>query len=110
GREDPAISPAGHGALTPRRRAAGMPGPVGHDIIRGSAEGRCDRGNSTARLGGPHSNGARFNSPHPLPSGTGSRNRSFRMNAQVKTFSTEGDYKIADISLADWGRKEIDIA
>ncbi len=32
------------------------------------------------------------------------------MNAQLKTFSTEGDYKIADISLADWGRKEIDIA
>src|SRR5690606_30985689 len=35
---------------------------------------------------------------------------SFRMNAQPRTFSTEGDYKIADISLADWGRKEIDIA
>ncbi|MDO5505339.1 MAG: adenosylhomocysteinase [Pseudoxanthomonas suwonensis] len=32
------------------------------------------------------------------------------MNAQVKTFSQEGDYKIADITLADWGRKEIDIA
>ncbi|HEY4530513.1 MAG TPA: adenosylhomocysteinase [Luteimonas sp.] len=37
------------------------------------------------------------------------------MNAQIKTgservFSTEGDYKIADISLADWGRKELDIA
>ena len=37
------------------------------------------------------------------------------MNAVAKTsperaFSTEGDYKIADISLADWGRKEIDIA
>lgn len=32
------------------------------------------------------------------------------MNAQVKTFSTEGDYKVADISLADWGRKELDIA
>ena len=32
------------------------------------------------------------------------------MNAQVKTFSTGGDYKVADISLADWGRKEIDIA
>src|SRR3546814_4218616 len=32
------------------------------------------------------------------------------MNAQVKTFSQDGDYKIADISLADWGRKEIDIA
>lgn len=32
------------------------------------------------------------------------------MNAQVKTFSSEGDYKVADISLADWGRKEIDIA
>ena len=32
------------------------------------------------------------------------------MNAQPKTFSTEGDYKIADISLADWGRKELDIA
>ncbi len=32
------------------------------------------------------------------------------MNAQMKTFSTDGDYKIADIGLADWGRKEIDIA
>jgi adenosylhomocysteinase len=32
------------------------------------------------------------------------------MNAVNKTFSTEGDYKVADISLADWGRKEIDIA
>ncbi|MCL6713746.1 adenosylhomocysteinase [Pseudomonas sp. R2.Fl] len=31
------------------------------------------------------------------------------MNA-VRQFSTEGDYKVADISLADWGRKEIDIA
>ncbi|WP_440222270.1 adenosylhomocysteinase [Dokdonella sp. MW10] len=32
------------------------------------------------------------------------------MNAQLKTFSTEGDYKVADIALADWGRKELDIA
>ncbi|MFL6593599.1 MAG: adenosylhomocysteinase, partial [Luteimonas sp.] len=32
------------------------------------------------------------------------------MNAQRKTFSTDGDYKVADIALADWGRKEIDIA
>ncbi|HEY0335084.1 MAG TPA: adenosylhomocysteinase [Stenotrophomonas sp.] len=32
------------------------------------------------------------------------------MNAQLKTFSTDGDYKVADISLAEWGRKEIDIA
>ena len=32
------------------------------------------------------------------------------MNAVQKTFSTEGDYKVADISLADWGRKELDIA
>ncbi|WP_027079175.1 adenosylhomocysteinase [Luteimonas mephitis] len=32
------------------------------------------------------------------------------MNAVAKTFSTEGDYKIADITLADWGRKELDIA
>ncbi|AWV08296.1 adenosylhomocysteinase [Marilutibacter maris] len=32
------------------------------------------------------------------------------MNAVPKTFSQDGDYKIADISLADWGRKEIDIA
>ena len=32
------------------------------------------------------------------------------MNAVAKTFSTEGDYKVADISLADWGRKELDIA
>ena len=28
----------------------------------------------------------------------------------TRTFSQDGDYKIADISLADWGRKEIDIA
>ncbi|WP_256646290.1 adenosylhomocysteinase [Thermomonas paludicola] len=32
------------------------------------------------------------------------------MNATAKTFSTEGDYKVADITLADWGRKELDIA
>jgi adenosylhomocysteinase len=32
------------------------------------------------------------------------------MNAVASTFSTEGDYRIADIALADWGRKEIDIA
>ncbi|MGY0505243.1 adenosylhomocysteinase [Luteimonas sp. e5] len=32
------------------------------------------------------------------------------MNAQLKTFSEDGDYKVADISLADWGRREIDIA
>ncbi len=32
------------------------------------------------------------------------------MNAVAKTFPQEGDYKVADISLADWGRKEIDIA
>ncbi len=32
------------------------------------------------------------------------------MNAQIKTFSQDGDYKVADISLADWGRKELDIA
>src|SRR6218665_2477003 len=32
------------------------------------------------------------------------------MNAVAATFSQEGDYKIRDISLADWGRKEIDIA
>ncbi|WP_027072847.1 adenosylhomocysteinase [Luteimonas sp. J29] len=32
------------------------------------------------------------------------------MNAVSKSFSTAGDYKVADISLADWGRKEIDIA
>ena len=32
------------------------------------------------------------------------------MNAVAKTFSTEGDYKIRDITLADWGRKELDIA
>ncbi|MDQ3288369.1 MAG: adenosylhomocysteinase [Pseudomonadota bacterium] len=32
------------------------------------------------------------------------------MNAVAKTFSTEGDYRIADISLAEFGRREIDIA
>ena len=32
------------------------------------------------------------------------------MNAVAKTVPTAGDYKVADITLADWGRKEIDIA
>ena len=32
------------------------------------------------------------------------------MNAQIRSFSQDGDYKVADLSLADWGRKEIDIA
>jgi len=32
------------------------------------------------------------------------------MNAQARTFSQDGDYKVADLSLADWGRKEIEIA
>ncbi len=32
------------------------------------------------------------------------------MNAQPRNFSQDGDYKVADIGLADWGRKEIDIA
>ena len=32
------------------------------------------------------------------------------MNAQARTFSQDGDYRIADMTLADWGRKEIDIA
>ena len=32
------------------------------------------------------------------------------MNAQIHTLHTKSDYKVADITLADWGRKEIDIA
>ena len=32
------------------------------------------------------------------------------MHAHTQTFSTEGDYKVADIALANWGRKELDIA
>jgi len=32
------------------------------------------------------------------------------MHAQVKTLSPTSDYRIADLTLADWGRKEIDIA
>src|SRR4249919_3375194 len=32
------------------------------------------------------------------------------MNAVARTFSTKGDYKVADISLAEFGRKELDIA
>ncbi|QOW19999.1 adenosylhomocysteinase [Lysobacter ciconiae] len=32
------------------------------------------------------------------------------MKDTTRTFSTEGDYKVADINLADWGRKEFDIA
>jgi adenosylhomocysteinase len=32
------------------------------------------------------------------------------MNAVAKPSSTQADFKVADLSLADWGRKEIDIA
>ncbi|WP_045767957.1 adenosylhomocysteinase [Xanthomonas albilineans] len=32
------------------------------------------------------------------------------MNAVRKSLSATGDYKVADIALADWGRKELDIA
>jgi len=32
------------------------------------------------------------------------------MHAQLKPVSSASDYRIADIALADWGRKEIDIA
>ncbi|WP_045728530.1 adenosylhomocysteinase [Xanthomonas sp. GPE 39] len=32
------------------------------------------------------------------------------MNAVRKNLSATGDYKVADITLADWGRKELDIA
>ena len=32
------------------------------------------------------------------------------MNAAIHSIATPHDYKVADISLADWGRKEIDIA
>jgi len=32
------------------------------------------------------------------------------MNAQIRTSPPQGDYKVADLSLADWGRKEIEIA
>ncbi|WP_045737471.1 adenosylhomocysteinase [Xanthomonas sp. MUS 060] len=32
------------------------------------------------------------------------------MNAVRKSLSATGDYKVADITLADWGRKELDIA
>src|SRR5687768_2540052 len=76
-----------------------------------SIEGRCDRNPcpqaGTARLDGvPRNNGARLIRV-PL---IGLTKRSNTMNAQVKSFSTEGDYKVADITLADWGRKEIDIA
>src|SRR5262245_10120331 len=86
--------------------------------MNGLAEGRCKSGGlSGIRLGGsPRSNGARFacrttrSHPNPPPRGGGPETGAFAMNAQIKTFSTEGDYKVADISLADWGRKEIDIA
>ena len=30
--------------------------------------------------------------------------------SKVRTASTQGDYKVADMTLADWGRKEIAIA
>src|SRR5437868_12992690 len=32
------------------------------------------------------------------------------MNTTITQLKTEPDYKVADISLADWGRKEISIA
>src|SRR5690606_16263216 len=58
-------------------------------------------------------NGARLRPPTPpdapFPGAAGS-NRSYTMNDTTRTFSMEGDYKVADITLADWGRKEFDIA
>src|SRR5690606_36126918 len=74
------------------------------DIISGSPRGAATV--STARLGGS----PRQRRPdHPSSLGR-DRTRSIPMNAQVKTFSQDGEYKIADISLADFGRKELDIA
>ena len=32
------------------------------------------------------------------------------MRANLKSVAERGDYKVADIGLADWGRKEIAIA
>src|SRR5687767_14088004 len=32
------------------------------------------------------------------------------MNAQMKDSSPKAEYKVADLKLADWGRKEIEIA
>ena len=32
------------------------------------------------------------------------------MSTAIQRENRVGDYKVADISLADWGRKEIDIA
>jgi len=52
----------------------------------------------------------------PLPATSGKRHRpdgphrSFPMHAQVKPILPTSDYRIADITLADWGRKEIAIA
>ncbi len=77
------------------------------------AEGRCDRNDVILRPGS-----ARFQTQQRRPlmqvpasiSAPDFQTTELHMNAVPKTFSTEGDYKVADISLADWGRKEIDIA
>jgi adenosylhomocysteinase len=75
------------------------------------AEGRCDRStadppvvrNGQARRGTFH-NGARLFLREEI------RNKpEIRMNAVTKETATH-DYKIRDLSLADWGRKELDIA
>src|SRR5690606_32377110 len=57
-----------------------------------------------ARLDALHrDNGARTTGDSPLL-------RSIAMNAVAQTSPATAPYKVADISLADWGRKEIDIA
>src|SRR6185369_8622186 len=64
------------------------------------AEGRCKSALRGIRLG-------RFSGsiPKRRPVKTGE----LAMNAVVKP-SAKDDFKVADLSLADWGRKEIDIA
>jgi adenosylhomocysteinase len=70
------------------------------------AEGRCDQYANTAR---PARLGAGFFTTAPVMfEQTAHHYGETAMNAQVKPGNN--DYKVADIQLADWGRKEIDIA
>jgi hypothetical protein len=73
------------------------------------AEGRCKpgsrnagKGTGSVRVSGCHNRAC-------LQTSNSTTRSSNPMNAVIKNELTH-DYKVADLSLADWGRKELDIA
>src|SRR5690606_35995296 len=81
------------GALRPLRHA--RPG------LAGSMEATAVAPSETTAPGCDHPPRLMHLSPVPRD-----RTGATPMNDTTRTFSMEGDYKVADITLADWGRKE----